>query len=389
MPSKTVSNNVPKGPVALLIGTRKGAWILRSDPSRRSWKQTGPIKLGNIVHHVVLDPRDRKTMLIAAQTGHLGPTVFRSSDFGKSWKEATTPPAFEKAPEGEKGRTVNHVFWLSPGHASEPGVWYAGTSPQGLFLTEDGGDTWSGVDGINKNPMLDTWTGGEQDGTPDGPKLHSIIVDPRNKQHMYVGMSGGGVFESTDEGATWAPMSRGLKMPFEIPNNPDPEYGFDPHCIMMHPMNPDLLYQQNHTGIFKLDRAAGRWEHIGGSMPKSVGDIGFPITLHPRNQDVAWVFPMDGTMVWPRTSPGGKPAVFMTKNAGRTWRRQAAGLPASQAWFTVKRQAMSADAHDPLGLYFGTTSGDVWASRNEGDKWTRICENLPHIYSIEAVELAR
>ncbi len=141
-------------------------------------------------------------MLMAARTGHLGPTVFRSTDGGQNWTEATRPPAFAKAPEGETGRVVDHVFWLTPGHATEPGTWYAGTSPQGLFRSTDHGASWESVAGFNDHPMRRDWTGGEQDGTPDGPKLHSILVDPRDPKHLYIGMSSGGVFESTDAART-------------------------------------------------------------------------------------------------------------------------------------------------------------------------------------------
>ena len=140
----------------------------------------------------------------------------------------------------------------------------------------------------------------------------------------------------------------------------------DPHCVRLCPSNPDRLYQQNHCGIYRLDRPGDTWQRIGGKMPKRVGDIGFPMVVHPRDDDVAWVFPMDGTSVWPRTSPQGRPAAYVTRNAGKTWQRQDAGLPADQAWWTVKRQAMTADADDPVGLYFGTTSGELWASRDEG-----------------------
>src|SRR5947209_5683456 len=164
----------------LWVATRKGLWSLTSDESRRSWKLTGPHFLGHVVHHAMVDPRDGRTLLAAARTGHLGPTIFRSTDFGKTWKEAQVPPAFPKVPEGQKGLVVDHVFWLTPGHRSEPNVWYAGTSPQGLFRSGDGGQTWEGVKGFNEHPMRQQWTGGEQDGTPDGPKMHSILIDPRN-----------------------------------------------------------------------------------------------------------------------------------------------------------------------------------------------------------------
>jgi photosystem II stability/assembly factor-like uncharacterized protein len=380
--------SVARGPVALLIATRKGAFILKSNKTRRSWTTTGPMFFGHIVHHMVLDPRDQKTLLVAARTGHLGPSVFRSSNFGKTWKEATRPPAFPKAPEGQKGRVVDHTFWLTPGHPSEPKVWYAGTSPQGLFRTEDGGDTWSPVSGLNDHSMFEKWTGGEQDGTPDGPKLHSINIDPRDAQHLYIGMSSGGVFESPDRGASWRPLNAGCEISY-LPT-PDAEYGHDPHCLRLHPLAPDVLYQQNHCGIYRMERTnenEAKWVRIGNNMPKKIGDIGFPVVLHPRDPNTLWVFPMDGTSVWPRTSPGGKPAAYVSKNAGKTWQRLDNGLPESQGWFTVLRQAMTGDAHDPIGLYFGTTGGEVWASKNAGEKWSCIAQHLPQIYAVEAVEL--
>jgi hypothetical protein len=373
--------------VTLLIATRKGAWFVKSDRERRSWAIEGPAFLGHIVHHVVRDPRDQGTLLMAARTGHLGPTVFRSTDDGKTWKEASKPPAFAKAPEGQKGRVVDHVFWLTPGHPCESDVWYAGTSPQGLFRSEDGGDSWQSVAGFNDHPMLLQWTGGEQDGTPDGPKLHSILIDPRDPKHMYLGMSSGGVFESVDQGHDWTPLNAGCRADF-LPD-PYPEYGHDPHHVLLHPQEPDILYQQNHCGIYRMDRRQGTWVRIGEHMPEEVGDIGFPLALHPRDPHTAWVFPMDGTEVWPRVSPGGKPAAYVTRDAGRTWQRLDHGLPSSQAWFTVKRQAMAADAHESIGIYFGTTSGEVWASTNEGAEWTCIARHLPEIYAVEAAESAR
>ena len=374
------ADRISKGPVSVLIGTRKGAYILRGDKSRRTWKLSDIMFLGQIIHHLVVDPRDGKTILAAARTGHLGPTMYRSTDFGKTWKESERPPAFPKVPEGQTGLVLNHVFWLTPGHASQPRVWYAGSSPQGLFRTEDGGRTWEGVAGFNEHPMRNTWCGGDKDGTPDGPKMHSINIDPRNPKHMYIGMSSGGVFETTDGGSDWKPLNKGCAADF-LPV-PDPEFGHDPHSVSLHPLMPDRLYQQNHCGIYRMERPEGAWIRIGNNMPKKVGDIGFPIVLHPRDPDTVWVFPMDGTGVWPRTSPEGKPAGYVTRNAGKTWKRLDTGLP-KPAWFTVKRQAMASDRHDPVGLYLGTTSGELWASRNEGAKWTCLANHLPEIYAVE------
>ena len=369
----------------LMLATRKGAWMFHGDAARRSWRIDGPHFLGHIISHMVLDPRDRRTLLAAAKTGHLGPTVFRSTDRGRSWKESVRPPAFAKAAEGEAGRSVDHTFWLTPGHASEPEVWYAGTSPQGLFRSGDGGISWEPFSTINDGPQFRKWMGTAQDGTPDGPKLHSIIVDPRDPAHLYIGMSGGGVHESRDRGLTWTPLLQGLEV-VEGFNREDPT-SHDPHCLSLCPGNPDRLYQQNHCGIYRLDRPSDTWVRIGGSMPKRVGDIGLPMVVHPRDADAAWVFPMDGTTVWPRTSPAGRPAVYATRNAGKTWQRLDAGLPEKQAWWTVKRQAMTADAGDPVGLYFGTTSGELWASRDEGRRWSCIARNLPEIYAVEAAAI--
>ncbi len=365
-------------PGTLWIGTRKGAFALRPDTRRRVWRLAGPQFLGHIIHHIVQDPREPKLLLMAAKTGHLGPTVYRSTNRGRTWHEASRPPAFRKDPARLDTRAVERVFWLTPGHASEPGVWYAGSSPAGLFRSADGGQSWEPVDGFNDHPMRPQWAAGV--GTPDGELLHSILVDPRDPAHLYLGISIGGVFESTDGGRDWSPLNSGCAAEFL----PDPEapYGHDPHCVVLHPLQPDRLYQQNHCGIYRLDGPDRRWQRIGSAMPRKIGDIGFPIVLDPADPDTAWVFPMDGTSVWPRTAVAGRPAVYVTRNAGRSWRRLDRGLPRSRAWLTVLRQAMCADTHRSVGLYFGTTGGEVWASRNGGESWRAIARHLPEIYSV-------
>lgn len=370
--------------VLLLVATRKGAWLFHGDAARKSWRVDGPHFLGHIIHHLMLDPRDGKTLLAAAKTGHLGPTLFRSSNLGRTWKEAARPPAFAPAPEGQ-GRAVDHTFWLTPGPVNEPQVWYAGTSPQGLFRSDDGGDTWAPFSCVNDDPQFRQWMGSVQDGTPDGPKLHSIIVDPRDPKHLYFGMSGGGVHESLDGGRSFKTLIKGLEV-VEGFDKANPAF-HDPHCIRMCPANPDRLYQQNHCGTYRLDRPSDEWVRIGRSMPKRVGDVGFPLVVHPHDPDTVWVLPMDGTQVWPRTSPQGKPAVYVTHNGGKRWQRLDVGLPASQAWWTVKRQAMCADSCDAVGVYFGTSSGELWASRNGGDKWACLARHLPEIYAVEAFTL--
>lgn len=392
MATQTTSNGRSAGGPAstggrtlVLVATRKGAWILRGDAARATWQVDGPHFLGHVISHLVLDPRDGRTLLAAAKTGHLGPTVFRSTDFGRTWKEAAKPPAFARAANEDKPRAVDHTFWLTPAPASQPDVWYAGTSPQGLFRSQDGGVSWEPFSMVNDDPDYRRWMGTVQDGTPDGPKMHSIIVDPRDPNHLYFAMSGGGVHESTDGGRSFAPLLEGLEV-VEGFDGSEPTF-HDPHCVRLCPSNPDRLYQQNHCGIYRIDRPSKRWVRIGKNMPAEVGDIGFPMVVHPRNADIAWVLPMDGTDVWPRTSPGGKPAVYGTRNGGETWERLDGGMPQEQAWWTVKRQAMCADAGDPVGLYFGTTSGELWASADEGRSWRSIARHLPEIYAVETAEL--
>jgi photosystem II stability/assembly factor-like uncharacterized protein len=365
--------------ITLLVGTRKGAWFFHSDAARKTWRVEGPIMLGQVINHLVRDTRSG-TLLMAAKTGHLGPTIFRSTNKGKTWKEAAKPPAFPKA---EGGRAVEHTFWLSRGHGSEPGVWWAGASPPGLFVSADDGVSWESVAGFNDHPMYDKWAPKDA-GTPDGALLNQILVDPRDAAHMYIATSTGGVFESRDRARTWRPLNKNVEANF----NPDPypEYGQDAHYIALSPTNPDRLWQQNHCGIYRLDRPGEKWERIGNAMPKEVGDIGFTIVPHARDAETAWVFPMDGTTVWPRTSPGGKPAVYRTRDAGKSWERQDKGFPRKQGWFTVKRQAFCGDSVKPAGLYLGTTGGELWASTNEGGRWRQIAAHLPEIYSVVAVE---
>lgn len=368
--------------ISLLIGTRKGAFILSSNETRKDWTLSDPIFLGHIVYHLVADPRNCKHLVMAAKTGHLGPTVYYSHDYGKTFVESASPPKFASSNNGENGKAVESVFWISPGHKDEPGVWYAGTSPPGLFRSENNGGTWEPVVGFNDHPKYVEWMG--QGATPGGHMVHSVNVHPNDKTHMYLGVSVGGVFESVDQGKNWAPLNKGVAADF-IPD-PNIEYGHDPHCLVVHPLKPERLYQQNHCGIYRLDRPESKWIRIGDNMPRDVGDIGFPIVVHPENPDMAWVFPMDGTTVWPRTSPDGKPSVYVTKDAGSSWTRQDRGLPKENAYFTVKRQAMVSDVSKPLGLYFGTSQGEVWASSDEGASWNCLVSYLPEIYSLNIME---
>ena len=400
MPKKKTAAPGPRtGQLALLIGTRKGAFILHGDKSREKWKLSDGMFVGSIINHIVMDPRDRQTILLCARTGHLGPTIFCSTDMGKTWKEASKPPAFPKVPEVEdperserrqKGLVLDHNFWLAPGHPSEPHVWYVGTSPAALFRSEDDGNTWEGVKGLNEHPTYGP-PADEKDSPPDGSTLHSIMIDPRDANHMYIGLSSNpsGVFESTDKGANWKPLNKGVNCQETYGLDPEAEVGQEPHCLRIHPLNPDRLYQQSHCGAYRMDRAAGVWVRMGENLPKenNISDYSFPIVLHPRDPETVWLLPLDGGFPLGRVTPNGKPATYITRDGGKTWKRQDKGFPKKDAWLSLKRQAMTADTRDPVGVYFGTTGGEVWASSNEGKAWSQIANSLPEIYSVEVAEL--
>lgn len=350
----------------LLVGTRKGLFLVRGD------RISKPAFLGSTVFHAVARGR---TILAAVGGGHLGPTVQRSTDRGRTWKEAARPPAFPK----ESGDSIKHVFWLTAARAA--GLWYAGTAPHGIFRSKDDGRTWEGVRGFNEHPLRPQIRGLSEQGPPDSPNTHSILEDPRDPRHLYVAFSAGGVFESIDSGADWKPLNKGVAADF-MPD-PNAEFGHDPHCVRMHPRNPDRLYQQNHCGLYRLDRPGNAWTRIGRNLPAKIGDIGFPVVLHPRDPETLWVIPMDGTQAWPRTSPGGRPAVYVSRDGGRTFQRLDKGFPRRDAWWTVKRQAFTAIPGKPVGLAFGTMGGQLWTSRDEGRSWRIVTRDLPSIVSVE------
>lgn len=361
---------------SLLVSTKKGGFIFDLSEDRESATIRDPILFGHTIYHMVSDPREPDTILLATKTGHLGPTVFRSADGGKTWSEASKPPRFNK----EDGKSVNFVFWLAPGHPDNPHKWFAGTSPQGLFVSNDSGDTWEPFDQFNHNPLIKSITENNF-GTPIGPLLHSINIDPKDPNHMALAMSLGGIFETTDAGEIWKPQNQNVLADF-LPD-PYPETEQCVHNFQMHPANPDIWYQQGHCGVYKFDRKVdNQWERIGKTIP--IGDIGFPLILHPTDPDTLWVIPMDGSDVWSRTSVNGKPALYMSTDGGRSWIRQDSGLP-KQAWFTILRQAAAHDFQNPLGLYFGTKSGQLWHSNDQGENWKALHLHLPEIYAVTAM----
>ena len=370
---------VPKarrGPARVFLGTRKGIFRIDVDERREGFSLLDPSHLGCTAYHVVADPRDRRYVLAAIRTPEGRPTVLVSEDGGERWVESSRPPAFGRSAEGDPSlweRTVNQVFWLTPGHASEYRTWYCGTSPKGLFRSTDGGHTWSAVAGLHRSPSFDEWTAPGTDSTPDGPKLHSVLVDPRTPDRLLLAMSEGGVLESVDGGDTWA------RLPDEC------DAGADPHALSMNLTNPDVLWLQSHFGVYRMDLDAAReWRRVGPRDRRGrFHDAGFPIVVHPADPDMAWIMPMDDSEAWSRTPRDGRAAVWRTSDGGASWESFSEGLPDHPVWWTVKRQCLAVDGHDPIGVVFGTSTGEVWASRDEGAAWRCVARGLPHVYSVE------
>ena len=312
--------------VMVLVATRKGAWLYRGDASRRAWKVDGPHFLGHVIHHLVLDPRDRRTLLAAAKTGHLGPTVFRSTDLGRTWKEARARPRSRRA---SRGRAVDHAFWLTPGHASEPGTWYAGTSPQGLFRSDDGGVTWEPLPLGQRRPAV---PGVDGRGAGRDARRPEAALDPRrparSRRTSTSACRAGASTSLATAGKTFAPLVAGMEVVegFDAAN----VTFHDPHCVRALPERPGpALPAEPLRHLPHRPAVQRRGSAIGRSMPKQVGrhrlhDGGPPARPGHRLGAARWT----ARRVWPRTSPGGKPSVHVTRNGGRTWQRLDSGLPA-------------------------------------------------------------
>ena len=369
------------GDLIVLVGTRKGGFILTGDESRDRWQVTGPISPGTDIFHLIYDDRNGGRLLSASNSMWFGPQVEYSCDLGKTWEQSSAQPRFRDKPEYAEhdGPTVSRVWHIEPGPASEPATLYAGVQPAALFKSTDSGITWQEVEGLSGHPTRSQWQPGF-----GGLCLHSIALDPSNADRIWVGVSAAGVFRTDDGGKSWHPANRGVRADF-IPGDPLPEWGQCPHKLLPHPITPGLLYQQNHCGVYRTDSNGDEWEDITEGLPSR---FGFVLALHPRQPDTLYVLPEDealGTDVGGgiRYVSGGRCRVFRSRNGGQDWEPLTAGLPQEHAYVHVLREGMATDGQDPLGIYLGTTSGQVFYSRDEGDHWQLMVENLPPINSME------
>jgi photosystem II stability/assembly factor-like uncharacterized protein len=352
--------------VLILLGTKKGAFILESDTLRRSWSLRGPFCETWPLNHVIADPTTA-TIYGAGGNEWFGPAVWKSTDLGATWTHSSEGLAYR---EGEE--PIKSAWSLAPAD----GVLYAGVEPAGLFRSDDAGQTWRHVAGLRNHPTRPEWQPGGA-----GLILHSIVPDSNDPQQVWVAISSAGVFRTADGGTTWEPRNRGTRADYLPEEQRYPEFGQCVHCLVQAQGLPDRLYQQNHCGMYRSDDGGRSWQSIEAGLPSS---FGFPAATHPREAATLYLLPLNGDIAG-RYVPDAKAAVWRTRDGGETWEDLREGLPQQNVFFGVLRQAMATDRLEPAGVYFGTNSGALYASADEGDSWRCIAQHLPLITSVETL----
>jgi hypothetical protein len=375
MPSKSGKRAVSKtrykkGDVLLMVGTVKGAFILSSNKKRSTWKVDGPHFPGESVYALAYDERGgRQRLLAATRSFHWGSSVRTSDDFGATWSAPDRQNV--RFPE-QSGLSLVQVWQITPGPKDDANLLWAGVEPSCLFESRDGGDSWSPVEGLMKHEHRPKWTPGA-----GGMCLHTIIPDPKNRNRMVVAMSTGGVYRTDDGGRSWRARNAGVRAEF-LPNK-YPEFGQCVHKVVHHPSRPERLFLQNHWGLYRSDDWGDSWTDIANGVPS---DFGFSMQMHPTDPDTVYIVPIQSDQF--RCTPEAKLRVYQTRDAGKSWKALTKGLPQKDAYETILRDALTADSHDPAGVYFGTRSGKLYGSANDGRSWTRIEEALPQIVCVKA-----
>jgi photosystem II stability/assembly factor-like uncharacterized protein len=358
-----------KQDVLLLVGTMKGAFILRSDESRKKWKVGGPYFRGEAVYALLHDTRGGRSRTFAATNSmHWGPTIRSSDDLGETW---SVPPRHTLKFPADSGRALAQIWQIATGRATEPDVLYAGVEPAALFESRDGGESWRPNQGLLNHEHQPKWQPGG-----GGLCLHTIVLDPENPRRMLVAMSTGGVYRSDDGGKSWRARNVGVRAQF-LPDK-YPEFGQCVHKVVQHPAQPGRLFLQNHWGLYRSDDWGDNWQDIANGVPS---DFGFAMQMHPHDPDTVYIVPIEADMF--RATPDAKLRVYRTKNAGSSWEPLTRGLPQSGAYENVLRDALAADSFDSAGIYFGTRSGKLYGSSDSGATWTEIADGLPPIVCVK------
>jgi photosystem II stability/assembly factor-like uncharacterized protein len=367
--------------VRVLVGTRKGAFILSSDGMRREWKIDGPHFGGLEIYHLKGSKVDPNRIYASQASDWFGQVVHRSNDGGKTWQTVGNEFKYDGEPgkhlwyDGTPHPWEFKRIWHFEPSLTDPDTVYAGAEDAALFRSTDGGATWQELSGMRGHDSGVKWAPGA-----GGMCLHSILLDPSGNGRMYVAISAAGVFRSDDGGKTWGPKTRGLRSDFM----PDPtaEVGHCVHHIAMHPSRPSTLYMQKHWDVMRSDDGGESWHEVSGNLPT---DFGFVIDVHAHEPETIYVVPIKSDSE--HYPPEGKLRVYRSRSGGNEWQALTKGLPQSDCYVNVLRDAMAVDALEPCGVYFGTTGGQVYASADAGDSWGPIVRDLPAVLSVEVQTL--
>ncbi len=367
--------------VRVLVGTRKGAFILTSDEARKNWEVSGPHFSGWEIYHVKGSPVDPNRLYASQSSGWFGQVIQRSDDGGATWETvgnefayASTPGTHQWYDGTQHPWEFKRVWHLEPSLTDRDTV-YAGVEDAAIFRSTDGGKTWSEMAGLREHPSGPNWMPGA-----GGMGVHTIVIDPTNTNRMFVAISAAGVFRTDDGGETWRPTNKGLRsnhMPDE-----DAEVGHCVHRIAMHPSRPDTLFMQKHWDIMRSDDGGEQWREVSGNLPT---DFGFPIDVHAHEPETIYVVPIKSDSE--HFPPDGKLRVYRSRTGGEQWEELTNGLPQENCYVNVLRDAMAVDRCDSCGIYFGTTGGQVYCSADSGDSWEAIVRDLPAVLSVEVQTL--
>jgi hypothetical protein len=384
--------------VRVLVGTKKGAFILTADGKRQNWEISGPHFAGWEMYHLKGSAAEPNRIYASQSSGWFGQIIQRSDDGGKTWNTPGSSPEELQGPEGfPKGESNKFVYegevgkhmwydgtqhpwefkrvWHIEPSLTDPDTAYAGVEDAAIFKTTDGGETWKEMAGL-RQAKGHLWQPGA-----GGMAVHTIIIDPKNPKRIYIAISAAGAFRTEDGGQTWKPINKGLKSQFELPDS-DADVGHCVHRIALHPSHPDRLFMQKHWDIMRSDNSGDQWTEVSGNLPT---DFGFPIDVHFHEPETIYVVPITSDSL--HYPPDGKLRVYRSKTGGNEWEPLTRGLPQQNCYVNVLRDAMAVDSLDDCGVYFGTTGGQVYCSPDGGNNWKAIAEHLPAVLSVEVQTL--